>query len=180
MCTTPKSKVKWKLRKVNVKVKVYNWLIWKVDFREERESKLIWIISATSLVFTLFSVAWRRSPTRTSVAFARETSSSTSTAGSSLSWTNLRCISCNMSYFLSKLMLFSLPGCREPIPSWSEHCDPGNLEGIRPAARHHCICSGPDPLRVRPLFLLPSYLPHFWWGSIWSNYLREINPNLHL
>ena len=55
----------------------------------------------------------------------------------------------------------SLPGCCEPIPSWSEHCDPGNLEGIRPAARHHCICSGPDPLRVRPLFLLPSYLPHF-------------------
>ena len=37
-------------------------------------------------------------------------------------------------YFLSKLMVFSLPGCREPIPSWGEHCDPGNLEGIRPAA----------------------------------------------
>ena len=74
----------------------------------------------------------------------------------------------------------SLPGCCEPIPSWSEHCDPGNLEGIRPAARHHCICSGPDPLRVRPLFLMPSYLPHFWWGSIWSNFLRDININLHL
>ena len=85
---------------------MYNWLIWKVDFREERERKLIWIISATSLVFTLFSVAWRRSPTHTSAAFAKETSSSTSTAGSSLSWTNLRCIPCNVSYFLSKLMVF--------------------------------------------------------------------------
>ena len=80
--------------------------------------------------------------------------------------------------FLSKLMVFSLPGCREPFPSWSEHCDPGNLEGIRQATRHHCICSRPDSLRVRPLFLLLSYLPHFRWGSIWSNYL--INQKLHL
>lgn len=39
-------------------------------------------------------------------------------------------------------------GCREPVPSWGQHCNLGDPEGVGHPSRHHCICSGTDTLRV--------------------------------
>ena len=54
---------------------------------------------------------------------------------------------------LRRCWMFKWVGCRQPLPSRSQHCNLGDPEGVGQASRHHCICSRADTLRVSDALL---------------------------